>query len=234
MNQLRALLANFGSRLPGVASRVAAASPRLPAIPIRRFSTGWRLPLPRPRFPSINFRLVLAALFGVGILHIMATLAAPSLAIATAYDRLAQVLPKNRMLVLPEIAPGSQPLPFLNPALRYAMCRFDTSEQPIDVVANLTDAGSSLNIYSPLGETIYAYAASSDLRRQRVRLVAPDERFLGLTPEARGQVAKDVPSATLPVLTGVAVVAIPDRGLAYRSETLKVLESAVCQQRAGI
>lgn len=245
MTTLRNLLSDISARLPDVASRAASLNRRLPSInlprpsielklpagKLRMPSNDLRLPTPKLRLPSINFRLVLAALFGVGILHILATLAAPSLAIATAFDRLSLVLPKNRMLVLPEIAPGSQPLPFLNPALRYAMCRFDTSEMPIDVVANLTDTGSSLNIYSPVGETIYAYAASADLRRQRVRLVAPGERFLGLTPEARGQVAKDVPSATLPVLTGIAVVAIPDRGLAYRSETLKVLESAVCNQR---
>ncbi|MFN3868045.1 MAG: hypothetical protein ACK4MF_03135, partial [Hyphomicrobiaceae bacterium] len=178
--------------------------------------------------PKVELRLVLAALFGIGILHILATLMAPNLAIATAFDRLKPLLAINRMVVMPEIAPGAQPLPFLNPALRYAMCRFDTSVKPIDVLANFNDRGSSLNIYSPLGETIYAYAASSELRRQRVRLVAPDDRFMGLTPEARGQVATDMPTATLPILTGIAVIAIPDRGLAYRSETERLLQSARC------
>lgn len=204
-------LSRLGTRLSGLLRRLLEL-PRWPGLSL----------------PRVNFRILLAALFGIGILHIVATLLAPNLAIATAFDRLKPLLAINRMVILPEIAPGAQPLPFLNPALRYAMCRFDTSVKPIDVFASFNDRGASLNIYSPLGETIYAYAASNELRRQRIRLVAPDDRFLGLTPEARGQIATDTPTATLPVLTGIAVVAIPDRGLAYRAETDRLLQSARC------
>lgn len=224
MKQLLAKLPEIGARLPRPAVSLPSLPASMPSLPRR--PSGWKL-----RWPSIKWRLIAAALFGVGILHIVATLAAPTLAIATAFDRLSQVLPKNKMLVLPEIAPGSQPLPFLNPALRYAMCRFNTSEKPIDIVANLADTGSSLSIYSPTGETVYAFAASSELRRQRIRLVAPDDRFLGLTPESRGQIAKDVPTATIPILAGIAVIAIPDRGIAYRGEAQRILESATCGER---
>jgi hypothetical protein len=177
---------------------------------------------------AINWRIVAAALFGVAILHIVATLAAPGLAIATAFDRLELVLTKNRMVIMPEVAPGSQPLPFMSPALRYAMCRFDTSAHPVEIVADLLDAGASLTVYSPRGETIYASAASSELTRQRIRIVPPDERFLGLTPEARGVVAKEVPSATLSAFSGVAIIAVPERGYAYRAEMAKALDGARC------
>lgn len=224
MKQMLSRIPQFAAgKLAKPAVRLASLPARLPPLP--------RPPLLRLRWPQINWRVVLAALFGIGILHIVATFAAPSLAIATAFDRLSQVLPKNRMVVLPEIAPGSQPLPFLNPALRYAMCRFDTAQRPIDVVANLADTGSSLGIYSPYGETIYAYAATAELRRQHVRLIAPDDRFLGLTPESRGQMAREVPTATIPILTGIAVIAIPDRGHAYRLETQRILEGATCTER---
>lgn len=177
---------------------------------------------------SINWRVVTAALFGVGILHIIATLAAPSLAIATAFDRLEPVLVRNRMVVLPEVVPGGQPLPFMSPSLRYAMCRFDTARHAIEVVADLKDPGSSLAIYAPHGETIYASVAAAEVPRQRIRLVPPDDRFLGLTPEARGVASKQPATATLPATTGIAIVAVPERGPAFRGETTRQLETARC------
>ncbi len=177
---------------------------------------------------AINWRIVIAALFGVGILHILATLAAPSLAIATAFDRLEPVLANNRMVVLPEIAPGSQPLPFISPSLRYAMCRFDTKAHPIEVVTDLRHPGASLTIYAPHGETIYASVATSEVPRQRIRIVPPDDRFLGLTPEARGVASKEAPTATLTATTGIAIVAVPERGPAYRGETARALDDARC------
>jgi len=176
---------------------------------------------------SINWRIITAALFGIGILHIIATLAAPSLAIATAFNRLEGVLPSNRMIVLPQIAPGTQPLPFLSPALRYAMCRFDTKVGPVDLTVELSESGSILTIYSVEGEAIYT-AAQSDVPLHRVRIVPADGRFLGLTPEARGLQSTEIPSATLTADRGIAVFAIPDRGVSYQAMVERQLSDATC------
>lgn len=178
-------------------------------------------------FKLINWRIVLAALFGVGILHIVATLAAPQLAVATAYDRLEGVLPGNRMVILPRIEPGAQPLPFLSPAARYAMCRYDTKTGPVAVSAELSEAGSSLTIYSLQGEAIYT-AAQGEVALHRVRIVPTDGRFLGLTPEAQGWQTTEVPSATLPAKRGIVVYAVPERGTPYAAEAARLLESARC------
>lgn len=178
-------------------------------------------------FKLINWRIVLAALFGVGILHILATLAAPSFAIATAFDRLKSVLPVNRIVAMPKVEPNAQPLPFLSPAQRYAMCRFDTGVTPIDVAADLGSAGSSLTIYSPEGEAIYT-AAESDVGVHRVRIISPDGRFLGLTPEARGRQSAQVATATLNAQTGIVVLAVPAQGDAYAAVTARQLTSAAC------
>ena len=62
---------------------------------------------------GINWRLVVAALFGIGALHILATLAAPDITRTTAFDRLKRELPPNKLLILPPMAPGQQPLPFI-------------------------------------------------------------------------------------------------------------------------
>lgn len=178
---------------------------------------------------AINWRLVLAALCGIGVLHIVATLAAPSLVVSTAYERMRQILPENRIVILPPIAPGSQPLPFMNPALRYAVCRFDTRGGPVDVAADLSDPGASLTIYLDRGEAIYATASLAEAAEQRVRIVPPDGRFLGLTPEARGIVSRNVPSASIAAANGIVVVAYPERGIAYREAAAARLAAATCR-----
>lgn len=179
-------------------------------------------------FRLVNWRILAAALFGMGMLHIIATLAAPSLALSTAFNRLEGILPANRMVVLPQISPQAQPLPFMSPALRYAMCRYDTHTGPIDVSVELNDTGSSLTIYSVDGEAVYT-AAQSDVALHRVRIIPTDGRFLGLTPEARGRQSTQVPSATLLSERGVIVYATPDLGASYQSATERQLTATSCQ-----
>ena len=197
-----------------------------PARPPTTAQVIWRA-LTKP-FRMINWRIVTAALCGVGILHIVATLAAPHLAIATAFNRLERILPANRIVVLPELSSETQPLPFMSPALRYAMCRFDTTKSTIEVAVELSIAGSSLTIYSTEGEAIYT-AAESGVAQHRVLIIPDDGRFLGLTPEALGKQSATVSSATLHAQRGIVVYAVPRRGAAYNAATQQQLDAAVCQ-----
>ena len=82
-----------------------------------------------------NWQLILAARVAAGILHICATLASPYLTAASAYSRLAPGLPVNRMQILSVAAPGAEPVPFMSPDARYAMCRFDATGGPVSVAA---------------------------------------------------------------------------------------------------
>lgn len=179
-------------------------------------------------FRAINWRVVFAALFGMGILHIIATLAAPHLAIATAFDRLKGVLPANRIVVLPPVEPGAQPLPFLSSALRYAMCRFDAGSAPVEVEVELSTPGSSLTIYSTDGEAIYT-AAAGEVAQHRVRILPTDGRFLGLTPQARGEPSSQFSAASVQARRGLVVYALPERGEAYQPTIKRMLERATCQ-----
>lgn len=179
-------------------------------------------------FRAINWRILAAALFGIAILHIIATLAAPSLAMSTAYHRLDGVLPPNRTVILPPVSPGTQPLPFMTPALRYAMCRYDTARGPVDVSVELIATGSSLTIYTVDGEAVYT-AAQSDVPLHQVRIIPADGRFLGLTPEARGRRSSEIPSATLQAERGIIVYATPDLGVSYQSATEQHLAAASCK-----
>jgi uncharacterized membrane protein len=187
----------------------------------------------RQRLKKANWQLIIAVPIAAGILHICATLAAPYLTAASAFSRLAPALPVNKMQVLHNIAPGSEPLPFLSPHARYAMCRFDATNGPVSVAATLPpDPGWMLAVITPQGDNIYA-AASVPGRETPITLVlVPSEKhFLGVTPEARG-IARDVqPPVAIAATRGIVVVRGPDKGLAYRSEVERNLRQAACSGR---
>lgn len=177
----------------------------------------------------VKWRLVVAALIAVGILHILATLATPSLTGASAFARLKPALPANKMVVLPPLQPDRQPLPFLSADVRYAFCRYDTSRGPVAVKASLPDTGWSLSLYSPEGDNFYvATGTQGQTTDLSIVLVTSDERFMGLTPEARGLAADKQASVQTLTRQGLVVVRAPDRGRAYRNQIETVLKSASC------
>lgn len=181
--------------------------------------------LPRPRF-----RIVALALFCVVILHIAATLAATRLAPATAYQRLADLLPANTMQVLPPIGPGKQPLPFMGPDARYAMCRFDTTKGPVSISANLPGAGWSLSLYSDKGTSLYTAVAQPG-RRTQVSLVLSrkeTDKFSGLTDEAAGRAIQRDRSLAVPAKRGIAVLRAPDQGAVYQAKNEAELKRSLC------
>ncbi len=185
------------------------------------------------RFKDANWQLIIAAPVAAGILHICATFAAPYLTGASAYRRLAPALPVNKMQVLRPVTPGKEPLPFLSPDARYAMCRFDTSKGPVNVTATLPpDAGWTLTVHSPQGDNLYA-AASTPGRTTPILLVLvpSDDRFLGVTPEARGVSRGTQPPLAVSATRGIVVLRGPDNGFAYRRRVLAGLKEARCSGR---
>ena len=59
-------------------------------------------------------------------------------------------------------------------------------------------------------------------------LVTSDERFTGLSPEARGQSGERQTSVPITTSQGIAVLRAPDRGIAYRARDEAELKAAVC------
>lgn len=181
------------------------------------------------RVPRVKFRVLATALFAVLILHILATLAAPWLAPSSAYGRLADLLPLNAMQILPAIAPGAQPLPFMGPDSRYAMCRFDSTKGPVQITASLPGAGWSMSVFSDKGDSLYTAVAQPGRRTEiSLVLVTSDEKFAGLTPEATGRSTKEDRSLSLSAKRGVAILRAPDQGIAYRAINEAELKRSLC------
>lgn len=183
---------------------------------------------------NANWQLILAAPVAAGILHICATFAAPYLTAASAYSRLAPGLPVNRMQLLPVAAAGAEPLPFMSPDARFAMCRFNTSAGPVDVSATLPpDLGWTLTVVTPEGDNIYA-TASVPSRPTPVSLVLvpSEDAFLGVTMEARGIANSATPPTAVAATRGIIVVRGPDKGFAYQHHVETMLRDAKCTARS--
>lgn len=188
----------------------------------------------RDRLKKANWQLIIAAPIAAGILHICATLAAPYITAASAYSRLAPALPHNKFEVLAPVAPGAEPLPFLSPHARYAMCRYDATKGPVTVSATLpADPGWMLAVISPQGDNIYAAASSAERDTPiSIVLVPSEEHFLGVTPEARGIARNEQPPVAIPTTEGIVVVRGPEMGLSYRPLVEARLKQATCSARA--
>ncbi|MEO9297951.1 DUF1254 domain-containing protein [Devosia alba] len=91
-----------------------------------------------------------------GIIHIMVILTLPLLDDDTVWTRIAALDADNKMVVLPELAPG-EPNPLgLDPVLIYGVCRLDLAQGPGYLSGVLPDAPWSVAIFNAAGVIIYS------------------------------------------------------------------------------
>lgn len=183
------------------------------------------------RVTTINVPLVAAALFASAILHILATLATPHLTPTSGYDLLARDLPLNSMQVLPAVTPDTQPVPFMTPDARYAVCRFDTEDGAVTLTAVLPEPGWVLSLYSPSGDAFFTSVASPARRSDVSVLLVPgsDDWRAGTAAPAVAVTGESM--LTIPANRGLAVLRAPDQGEAYQARSLAELKRARCQFR---
>ncbi|MDX2159019.1 MAG: hypothetical protein SFW09_21150 [Hyphomicrobiaceae bacterium] len=183
---------------------------------------------------GISLYTTVLALVAGGIIHIMATLVVPQLAKASAFQRLTDSLPLNRMRMLPPSEAGGQPIPFLGPDVRLAICRYDVSDGAVAVTFALPDKGWTFGAYTNHGDNFYVLPAqeqrASDIT---LTLVAPGERSFSLLTLGRPQAVLSISQIEVPETTGFVVIRAPVRGRAFAGEIEAVLRRAQCAVRRG-
>lgn len=178
---------------------------------------------------GLRWYTVVLALVSGGIIHIVATLVVPEFARASAFQRLSQSLPVNRMRVLPPIDAASQPLPFLGPDVRLAVCRYDVSDGPVAITAALPDKGWTLGLYTNAGDNFYVLPAQeSRAGDQTMTLIAPGERSFSLLTLGGRTAITSVSQIEVPAASGFAVIRAPVRGRAFTAEIEATLKRAGC------
>jgi uncharacterized membrane protein len=187
-----------------------------------------------PNFPvtspkwlrEVGWRSLAGAVLLGGIIHITATLAVPVLGSGTAFSRLRQTLPANRMVILAPPTPGKEPLPFLPPDALYALCRYDLSVAPLQVTVALPHAGWTLSMHTPQGDNFYVMPAQPMDRSDVFLTLSPGGEKLEFAPTP-GRAGVDS-NVTSPSSEGLVVVRAPLKGLAWRAEAEAVLGRASC------
>ena len=171
------------------------------------------------------------------ILHIGYVLAAPHLSAHTAWRQLAPQLPVNEMKLLPPVRPGAQPLPFMAPDVRYAMCRFDLAAGPLQVRTPLLDASWLVMLFTAQGENFTTFA-SSDVQKSELEMTVTSsteqsllqamQTFLTRTQkETRGPRDPGL-MITAPTREGLVVVRAPVLGVAFDKQVEEALSAAAC------
>ncbi|MDJ0931812.1 hypothetical protein [Breoghania sp.] len=92
-----------------------------------------------------------------GIIHIIAVILVPYFTTEDAWARVARFGPDAQFNVLPEVKPGAEPLPMLDPAMAHAVCRFSLDDGPIRLNATIPYTFWSFSLFNERGETTYSF-----------------------------------------------------------------------------
>lgn len=165
-----------------------------------------------------------------GLIHVIAVLTLPMLAPRDAQARLAALGPANTMIQLPPPAPGSQVMPMMAPDVRYAVCRYDLSDGPVRLRAEIANELWLIAFYTPLGENFYA-VVGADMKQPEVDLI------IATADQTVAEVGVDSPEAfdnvvvvSSPVVEGIALIRAPLAGPSRSVEAERALKATFCGQ----
>ena len=176
--------------------------------------------------------LVAALLAGL-LVHIGTVLSLTHIGAAPGYLALSKLSSTNQMTVLEPVSAGHQPLPFMAPSERYAICRFDLRKGPVAINVKLGGDDWMVAVYSPNGDNVYAISGA-DLARHDVEIVlaSRDDGLGAALPIARdGNVTTSVSLASR---TGIAVVSAPVARAANGPVAEQLLGQATCTQQMRV
>jgi uncharacterized membrane protein len=104
-------------------------------------------------------RTLLFAIGGVllgGIIHITIIFLVPTYSTRDAWTSVGRFGDDNQFHLLPRAEPGTEPLPYLDPGMAYAVCRFSLSKSPVRMRAALPDTFWLLAVFDRRGRNIYS------------------------------------------------------------------------------
>lgn len=108
-----------------------------------------------PRSLSLTLG-ILATLCLAGIVHILVVLTIPDNVSHSAYGNAARFGPDGQFNLLPDVVPGAEPLPALDPAMKHALCRFKLDQGPLLFSASIPAPFWSMGLFNAAGETVYS------------------------------------------------------------------------------
>ena len=157
---------------------------------------------------------ILAGMLLGGVVHFVSVLALPRIATQDAYARISPISKVNVVTPLPPVAPGEEPMPFMDPAFALAVCRYDLGAGPLKLRVPVSQAYTSVSFYSRNDVAYYAINDRSAGRRViELDLMTREQR--SELPDDEEVTAADRLIVESPTTTGLILVRAlsPERGL---------------------
>ena len=119
----------------------------------------------RGKDPSLYFPWAAGCLVIAGIVHIVSVLMMPRLAPQDAFSRIRAIAPAGSLTILPRSAPRAEILPFNDPAMAQAVCRYDLDDGPFRISASIAqDSLLSMSFHDRYGIVFYAMTDRAAVR----------------------------------------------------------------------
>lgn len=174
--------------------------------------------------------LLLAGLFLGGIIHIATVLGVPGQVPETAYARVAAFGPDGAFNRLPDVAPGAEPLPMLDPMMIHAACRFDLAEGPLKIEAALPPPFWSFALFDAGGRAIYSLNDRTSGAGGRLDVLVLTTEQLSVLRENPPEGLEDLIVIETDALHGYALLRAFDGDPLYRDRIEAALAQASCRR----
>ena len=161
----------------------------------------------------LAFAIIAGVLLGL-IVHLVSVLALPRIATQDAYSRLTPITKLNAVSVLPPADPTNTLMPFLDPALSVAVCRYDLSTGSIKLTVPVSQAYTSVSFYTR-NEVAYYAINDRSAGKKVIELDLMTEAQHNDLPEDEDVTAADRLIIDSPTSTGLIVLKAlaPEPGL---------------------
>ena len=103
-----------------------------------------------------TLRFIVGGILLGGIIHIAIIFLVPTYSTRDAWTAVGRFGDDNQFHILPRVEPGTEALPYLDPTMAYAVCRYSLSKGPIRMRATLPDTFWSLALFDRRGRNIYS------------------------------------------------------------------------------
>jgi uncharacterized membrane protein len=176
-------------------------------------------------------RLVFTILAGVllgGVVHLVSVLALPRIATQDAYSRLAPITKLNAVTELPPAEPGNTLMPYLDPALAVAVCRYDLSGGPLKLTVPVSQAYTSVSFYTR-NELAYYAINDRSAGKKVIELDLMTEAQHNELPEDEEITSADRLIIDSPSTTGLIVI----KALAPEPGLMPQAQASIAASRCG-
>jgi uncharacterized membrane protein len=168
-----------------------------------------------------------AGLFLGGILHILIVLTTPRMADDTAMLKIAEIAPVNAAIVLPPVTPDTQLFAYMAPDVRYVLCVYDISKDPVSVRTPLLEPTWSIALYDELGQNFYTISGADLQRREAELILAPSEDGSSALPFGNDAPTTAI-TVSVPERRGLLVIRAPESAPGRRREVEQALGQVTC------